>query len=518
MNCLRGTFLVIGLSVLLSAPAAGTQELEETSERGGQQEHRSGEHQPQQEREEHHHPENDVKPAEQNRQQQQMEHTHQHGQIPVVQPETRHLGRAQGQVTGPFYRLDELERMALSHNPTLAEAAAAITSAKGRRLQSGLYPNPSVGYEGEEIRGGSYGGGEQGFFVQQSLITAGKLGLNRKIGDAEIKGAEAEAEAQRFRILNGVRMAYYRVLAGQEMLATRKDLERISQEILRIAHQLHNVGKADDTEVLRAEIETQQAEIAVATQQNKLAGLWTALAVVVGNSRLPPGAVEGNLEANLPRVDEHELLDTLLKESPELKAAQAGFARAQATLARARREPIPNIEFKAGLEQNNEPLEGMRKVGVQGFGEVGVQLHIFDRNQGNVAAAKAEVEKARQGLQRVDLSLRDRFAAVTQSYRNARVVVEWYHDEILPRAQRAYELMVTRYGLMTASYPQVLTVQRKLYQTETGYISALEALWMNSIVLQGFLLSGGLEMRGQADEMDLEPMPASSMFDRTHPP
>jgi len=135
-----------------------------------------------------------------------------------------------------------------------------------------------------------------------------------------------------------------------------------------------------------------------------------------------------------------------------------------------------------------------------------------------VAAAKAEVEKARQGLQRVDLSLRDRFAAVTQSYRNARVVVERYHDEILPRAQRAYELMVTRYGLMTASYPQVLTVQRTLYQTETGYISALETLWMNSIVLQGFLLSGGLEMRGQADEMDLEPMPASSMFDRTHPP
>ena len=160
----------------------------------------------------------------------------------------------------------------------------------------------------------------------------------------------------------------------------------------------------------------------------------------------------------------------------------------------------------------------MRKVGVQGFAEVGVQLHIFDRNQGNVAAAKAEVEKARQGLERVDLSLRDRFAAVTQSYRNARVVVERYHDEILPRAQRAYELMVTRYGLMTASYPQVLTVQRTLYQTETGYISALETLWMNSIVLQGFLLSGGLEMRGQADEMDLKPMPASSMFDRTHPP
>src|SRR5262249_52764502 len=123
-----------------------------------------------------------------------------------------------------------------------------------------------------------------------------------------------------------------------------------------------------------------------------------------------------------------------------------------------------------------------------------------------------------QELQRVDLSLRERSAEVTRSYRNARIVVERYHGEILPRAQRAYELMVARYGLMTASYPQVLTVQRTLYETETGYISALEALWMNSIVLQGFLLSGGLEMPGQASGMDLKPMPAGSMFDRTRPP
>ena len=62
--------------------------------------------------------------------------------------------------------------------------------------------------------------------------------------------------------------------------------------------------------------------------------------------------------------------------------------------------------------------------------------------------------------------------------------------------------MVERYGLMTASFPQVLNLQRTLYATETGYISASEALWINSIVLRGFLLTGGLEMPGQACEMD----------------
>src|SRR5438445_9997836 len=142
MNCLRGTLLVIGLSVLLSTPAIGAQDSEQGSERDGQQEHRSGEHQPQQEGKEHHRPENDVKPAEQN--QQPTEHTHQHGQIPVVQPEMPRLRRAQQQMTGPVYRLPELERMALSGNATLAQAATGISSAEGARLQSGVYSNHSL--------------------------------------------------------------------------------------------------------------------------------------------------------------------------------------------------------------------------------------------------------------------------------------------------------------------------------------------------------------------------------------
>jgi len=78
--------------------------------------------------------------------------------------------------------------------------------------------------------------------------------------------------------------------------------------------------------------------------------------------------------------------------------------------------------------------------------------------------------------------------------------------------------MVRRYGLMTASFPHVLNLQRTLYAAETGYISALEALWINSIVLQGFLLTGGLEMPGQAGEMELGPMSAGSKLDRANPP
>ena len=58
--------------------------------------------------------------------------------------------------------LEQLQEMALANNPTLAQAKAGVRAAAGRSRQAGLWPNPTIGYSGDEIRGGSYGGGEQG--------------------------------------------------------------------------------------------------------------------------------------------------------------------------------------------------------------------------------------------------------------------------------------------------------------------------------------------------------------------
>jgi cobalt-zinc-cadmium efflux system outer membrane protein len=425
-----------------------------------------------------------------------QEHHHHH--IEPVKPVFPRLGKGQEQITGTKYTLAQLERMALAANPTLAEAEAEVHAAEGKRVQSGLYPNPRVGFEGEELRGGSYGGGEKGFFVAQPLITAGKLGLNRNIVDQEIQISRQRMEAQRYRILNAVRIAYVRLLAAQEMVETRKDLARIAQDSLKVAQQLHNIGQADDTEVLQAEIEDQQAAIGVITDENTLRRLWTALLAVAGDPGVPAGGVAGELDAGPLQVSVERALDSILKDSPAIKIAQAGLSRAEAAVKRARVETIPNLELKGGLQQNSESL-GRGRVGLQGFAEVGVELHIFDRNQGNVQVARADVERARHELQRVSLFLRDQTSGMYRDYQNAKVVSDRYGAEILPRARKAYELMLQRYGLTLASFTSVLNLQRMLFRLEVDYIGALENLKTNAVMLEGFLLSGGLDMPSGMD-------------------
>ena len=81
----------------------------------------------------------------------------------------------------PAMALADFEALADANNPTLKQANALVRRSQEQARQAGLYPNPSVGYQGEEIRGGSFGGGEQGGFVQQTIVLGGKLGLRRNI-------------------------------------------------------------------------------------------------------------------------------------------------------------------------------------------------------------------------------------------------------------------------------------------------------------------------------------------------
>lgn len=398
--------------------------------------------------------------------------------------------------------LAELEQMALSNNPTLIQAASEIRAATARKLQSGLYPNPTAGYQGEQIRGGIQGGGEQGFFVSQDIVLGGKLGLNRNIFAQEKRQAEAEAEEQRLRVINSVRMLYYQALAAQEMVDLRHKLSKLAQDAVETSHQLGNVGQADQPDVLQAEVEGEQAELAVVVAEQNQMRVWLELTATVGKPNISLTHLAGNLE-DIPDDNPDELLQTILRESPAVKIAQFGVLKTEATLARAKREPIPDLQIRGGLQQNLE-LEAITNhvIGLQGFAEVGVQIPIFNRNQGNVGAARADLERAQQEVQRVQLVLRERAAALLQNCATSRSAVEKYRDRMIPRARKAYELYLKSYSEMAAAYPQVLVAQRTLFQLQTDYIAALANLWGNSNALKGFLLTDGLESPSRAGEMD----------------
>jgi outer membrane protein, heavy metal efflux system len=399
--------------------------------------------------------------------------------------------------------LEELQQMALANNPTLRQAKAGVRAAAGRTRQEGLWPNPTVGYVGEEIRGASFGGGQQGVFIQQNIILGGKLGLDRKIFAEEGKQAEAEAEEQRLRVENGVRIAFYESLAAEQMVEMRKKLSGLANDAVQTTRQLFNVGQADQPDVLQAEVEADEADLAIVTAEQEQQRAWRVLAAVVGKPDLPLASLHANFE-ELPQLDPGQILQTILSDSPAVKIAQLGITRADAQLARAHRENVPDLTVRAGYLNNREQLGGVppKAAGSEGFAEVGVNLRLFNRNQGNIEIAKAGQERASFELQRVSLVLRQLAAPILQNYASSRAIADRYKTRTLPNARKAYELYLNKYHEGAAAYPQVLIAQRTLFYLEANYIGTLENVWINAATLQGLLLTDGLDLPSAPGDLD----------------
>ena len=389
-------------------------------------------------------------------------------------------------------RLEDLEQMALLNNPTLAQVQANLRIASGLATQAGLYPNPAVGYFGDEVRGGSSGGGKQGGFVTQTIVLGGKLRAARRVAQLRANQVETSGQVQHLRILNNVRSAFYQVLAAQRLVEVRQNLAKVAGDAIQTSLQLANVGQADRPDILQAQVEQEQANVAVRVAEQNLESSWRFLAAVVGKPDLTMFRLEGDLDA-IPDLNYEEWVATTLRESPEVRLAQQEVQRAEASLAQARKAPIPDLQLTGILVQNYEPLETTRKpTGLQGGALIGVQLPIFNRNKGGIAAASGEIESAKRELARLKLQLQRDLAGMFRDYNSARLIVQQYKVEMLPRAEQAYRLYQANYQKMAGAYPQVLISQRTLFQLEADYVEALENAWQSALVIRGFGLMDGL--------------------------
>ena len=387
--------------------------------------------------------------------------------------------------------LTDLEQMAQSGNPTLAQAAANVEVAHGRALQSGLYPNPTVGYNGEQMgpRNLSGLGEQQGLFIDQTIVTAGKLRLNRARYAQEVSQREAQALAQQYRVRNGLRVRFYQLLAMQRLLDVRADLLKVAQQAVTTTEELKNVGAANEPDLLQARIEARQERVGLENARALYRAAWEQLAAFVGNPCLPPGRLEGDLEAVAAVPDFDTTLAHLLESSPEMQIARAEIVRNQFGLKREQVEPIPNVQFRVSTGYDFE-----RDVrGVSTTVNVGVRLPLFDKNQGNIRAAQAQLAYAHADLSRVELSLRQRLSRQYARYRTALTIVESYRKENLPDARRAYELYLDSFRRRRAAWPQVLVAQRTYFQISVDYVQALEDGRRAEVAILGLLLVDGLD-------------------------
>lgn len=401
--------------------------------------------------------------------------------IPAPTPEKTTPATAESGLT-----MAELERMALDCNPTLAQAAMNVRAAEGIYVQAGLYPNPTVGYVGDEI-GNNGAAGLQGGFVSQEIVTAGKLRLGRAVASHGIQRARYLLEVQRMRVLNDVRAQFCAVLLAQRVIEVNQQLVGISEETLKTTERLQKAQEVGLPDVLQSQIEVETTRVSVATARNRHWSAWRQLAALVGRPEMEPVKLQGDCKELLPLLPWEELHRKLLTENPMLAQARARVEQLRCELARQGALRVPNIEVATAVKHDTASGYTVADVAI------GIPLPIHNRNQGNIVRAQARLVAAEKEVQRLELVLQRELADVYEQYLTARQQVEAYTERILPAARRSLELIQTGYQQGEFGHLDVLTAQRTLFTTNLTCLANLQELAARRVMLEGLLLRGGLE-------------------------
>ena len=384
------------------------------------------------------------------------------------------------------FRLEDLEQIALTNNPSLVRAYALVSAERGNWVQVGLPPNPAFGYAGFQL--GSGGRAEQHVaLVDGELVMGGKLRLNRAIAEQQIARAEQNMFAQQQRVLTDVRVAFYEALLAQRGLQLAEQLLKIARDGRTTAERLFKAGETSEVDYLQGEIEVFNSENGLNAARARHFAAWQTLLAVMGVPHLPPAILRGDLEAIPAELTWDETLARLLATSPEIGAAVANVDRARAALARARREPVPNVRFQMGVMQDNG-IGGR----TDGIVQTLLPLPILNRNQGAIRQSEAELSAAQQGLAQTELDLQNRLASVFERYTSAVYRVRRYREAILPTAEKSLTQVQRLYSGGEQPFLNLLNAQRTYFQTNNLYLQSLLDLRTSAAQIEGMLLSNSL--------------------------
>jgi len=381
---------------------------------------------------------------------------------------------------GPAYTLDDLTRLALARHPKLADAALAAEAARGTALQAGLYPNPVLSLYGDELNDRTARSGILTLpELKQEIVTGGKLTLSRAVADRDADRATLAVVGRRAELLGGVRAAYFDAVALDRRVAVLRELRTLARQSVEAAEKRVEAKQGTRLDVVQLEVESERARAEADAAEQEVAAAFRRLAAAVGAKDLPPGSLASAFDAPLPPYDLDRLQAHVLAVHPDLRAARVGVDRAQLALERAKAEVVPNVTVSAAFVRQNQNKSSDYSVGVS------VPLPTWNRNQGGIQAAQAQVAQAVRGVEQAENDLADKVAAAYREYAAARTRAERL-EKVRAKAEEAFRLIAENELNFTAA--QRLIAQSAVAQARLEAAKSRADAWRAASAISGLTL------------------------------
>jgi cobalt-zinc-cadmium efflux system outer membrane protein len=367
--------------------------------------------------------------------------------------------------------LREATALALARSPELGVFPYELREADAHILQAGLRPNPELLVEVEEFGGRgerrSFDAAETTVHVGQPLELGSKRAKRTRVAALDKDLVQWDYQAARLDVLREVARAFATALAAQERLALTERLLELSSQAQSAAAQRVQAGRDSPVDVLQADvallesrIERQKAQKALVAARHRLAATWGGHTPVFEK-------VQGDFYQTPAPRPPAEVTAAVL-DNPDLARWQTEEDRRRAALRLEKARGVPDLTIGGGVrrfEQTDDEALVFSLV---------VPLPLFDRNQGGILGATAQLAKTRRQYEAVTVRTLAALSEATSALAAAYEEVTILRTEVLPKAQTAFGAAQQGYRQGKFDYLHLLDTQRTLFQTQMRYVDSVE--------------------------------------------
>ena len=331
------------------------------------------------------------------------------------------------------------------------------------------------------------------FEIEMDFLSVLYGSMRRSVAKSEFEAAKLRVMAAVMDLAGQTRTAFYRVQAEKQMLEMFRQIVLATQAGYEFASELREAGNIPELDLLlqRALYEGSRlalvaAEVTLAEsreQLNRLMGLWGEETAWAVEARLPNIPAEPMKLDDVEKVAIENSIDlAIAREDIVSIGKQLGVAKAMSL--------VPRLEVGGELEQE----DGAWKAGPA----LGFEIPLFDRNQGQRAAAAAVLRQRQEEYHALAVEIRSAVRAAQRRLLTTRQTALSYQDDILPLQEKILEQVQLQYNAMQVGTPRLLLAKQQQIDAGRDYIQALYNYHVARVAFDQ-ILSGRLVLNVQVD-------------------
>lgn len=283
--------------------------------------------------------------------------------------------------------LDEVLALLNQRSPRVAADRAPIKVAQADRITAQTLPNPSLSYGGTHLVSGLSTGAvtQHQIVVEQPLLLSHQRAARESEADLNIAAERARVEETLAQRRLAVRQAFAALLSRQEQLRVSQESLTDLERVLQVVRGRADAGERSKYDVARVETETESLRVEVMNAEADVEEAAGQLATLLGFPGWSPHALGTLNPADVP-TDAATLWEIASTRRPSIVALRQQQAASQGGIFLARRERLP-VPVVSGGTQLTQSVRG-----TSAFFGVSLPVPLFDKNQGAIAKAQAQLD------------------------------------------------------------------------------------------------------------------------------